>query len=195
MKRSQGVRLKDISLFARLKAVLGGRDAKPAAPTPALRVEELAEPDDAAAALFQRTFKQNVPLVPRHFVLVHEPPGGERLTLGYVHQTPFEGVAHLSGGLISDAWQFRKLPLNVQQLIRQRGGMAEMTMRDSLRLCMPCQAFFACIGDAKSLTVNARIGFVAAGGTNKFLYVNPMAGVSKESLGGLIARVDQVGMF
>lgn len=187
--------MKDAAIFTKLRAMLAGRKPAPAMSINPLRVVELTEPDDATAALFYRTFKQDVPQAPRHFVLIHEPPGGERLTLGYVHQTPFEGVAHLSGGLISDAWLFRQLPTGIQQQIRARGGMAEMTMRDSLRLCMPCEAFFACIGDAKSLTVNARIGFVAAGGSNRFLYVNPMPGTSKEHIRELVNRVDQLGMF
>lgn len=161
-----------------------------------LRVVEVDDAEPVAGALFERVFRTTIPRVPRHFVLLLEAGGAAPLTIGYVHQTPFEGgLAHLSGGLIADAWQFRRLSGPAQAAIRERGGIAEWLMRDSIRLCQPCKAFYACIGDAKSRTVNERVGFRRAEGAHQYLFVNPMPGSTADELDALTQRVSQLGLF
>ncbi|MFT3820582.1 MAG: hypothetical protein QM750_23695 [Rubrivivax sp.] len=173
-----------------------GVAAVAAGPGARLRVIEVDDAEPVAGALFERTFRATIPRVPRHFVLLLEADGAAPVTLGYVHQTPFEGgVAHLSGGLIADAWQFRRLSGQAQAAIRERGGIAEWLMRDSIRLCQPCKAFYACIGDAKSRTVNERVGFRRAEGAHQYLFVNAMPGGAADELAALTLRVSQVGMF
>lgn len=123
-----------------------------------LRVVEIEDAVTIAGELFSRIFKQPIPDFPRHFVLVWEPPGVAPQTLGYVHHTSFEG-AYLAGGLVVDAWLFRKMDRAAQEAVHTRGGLAQWLMTESCRMLQPCQAVYAYIGDSKSLTVNKRVGF------------------------------------
>jgi hypothetical protein len=159
---------------------------------PKTHVVEVADAAPLAGALFFSAFKQTIPSVPRHFVLLHAQSALDTQVLGYIHQTVFE-TACLAGGLVVDAWVFRKLDAAAQHEIRSRGGMAEWLLRESIACVAPRDAAYACIGDAKSLTVNLRIGFQAAG--PPFLYIRPSTNKHPDELAALTQRVAALGLF
>lgn len=182
------------SIFFRIKQALLGtaRMSEEARFVQRLRVVEVEDAAAMAGDLFFRNFRQVIPDFPRHFLLVREMPSGESVTLGYVHHTPFES-SYLAGGLVVDAWKFRHLSGPEQAEVRERGGMAEWLMADSCRLLDARDAVFACIGDAKSLTVNLRVGFRAT--EHPYLYILASPTARPETLQPLAARVAARGLF
>jgi hypothetical protein len=184
-----------LNLFSRIRDALSSLGAKPAVPATiasTLRIIEVADAAALAGDLFFRAFRQTIPDFPRHFVLVCEPPQQPPFTLGYVHQTAFHG-GYLAGGLVVDAWKFRALGQAQQEEIRSRGGMGEWLMAESCRRLAPCDAVYACIGDARSLTVNTRVGFRPTG--HRYLYVLPSPSAAPEALQALTERVAAHGLF
>lgn len=145
-------------------------DPSPLVEATGVSVSETVAPDDDAAQLFQRAFRQTIPAVPRHFLLRHEAVGSPAQLLGYVHFTPFRD-SFLAGGLVVDAWRFRALPAHAQAAVRQRGGMAQWLMTDGCARLNPCHSVFAYIGDKRSILVNERVGFRFTG--HPYLYVLP----------------------
>ena len=159
---------------------------------PTLRIIEVDDAAPLAADLFFRAFRQALPDFPRHFVLLCEPAGEKPFALGYVHHTSFES-GYLAGGLVVDAWKFRKLGKAEKQAIRRRGGMAQWLVAESCRRVGPCDAVFACIGDAASLTVNARIGFCPTG--HPYLHVLASPSARQDAVAALTERVAAKGLF
>lgn len=157
-----------------------------------LRVFEVQDAALYAGALFARKFRQPIPDIPRHFVLVFQPPGEEIRTLGYVHHTAFES-GYLAGGLVVDGNEFRKLTRPTQDELMKRGGMAQWVMSESCQRLQPCDAFYAYIGDDKSRVLNERIGYRLL--HPPYLYVFPSKGVSEERLAALTAKVVALGPF
>jgi hypothetical protein len=159
---------------------------------PTLRIIEVDDAAPLAADLFFRAFRQPLPDFRRHFVLVREIGGQGPVALGYVHHTQFES-GYLAGGLVVDAWKFRRLAEAEKEEIRRRGGMAEWLMAQSCRLVRPCDVVFAYIGDAKSLTVNTRVGFRATAHPHLYVLASPSA--AKDTVAALVERVAGIGPF
>lgn len=157
-----------------------------------LRVLEVEDAAPYAGALFLRKFRHPVPDVPRHFVLVFNPPGEELRTLAYVHHTAFES-GYLAGGLVADGDEFRKLTKQTQNELMQRGGMAQWVMAESCDQLQPCDAFYAYIGDEKSRQLNERIGYRLL--RPPYLYIFPSEGIPEERLAALSAKVVALGPF
>lgn len=131
-----------------------------------LRIVEVDDARPVAGELFRRAFRAEVPDFPRHFVLL-KGEGGDAPCLGYVHYTR-HGTAWLAGGLVVAAMEFRRLDPATAASVREAGGLAEWLMATTCGW-LDGDAAFAYMGDAKSITVNTRVGFRFTG--EKHLYV------------------------
>ena len=155
----------------------------------------LVEVEDAAplaGALFMNAFHSEVPGHPRHFVLLRRIPGAATRTLGYVHYTR-EGTAWLAGGLVVAAMEFRRLDKSTADLVRSQGGLAEWLMRATCDYLGDAEAIFAYMGDAKSITVNTRVGFEFTG--RKHLYVLWKDCADPVRRNAVVERVAAIGPF
>ena len=155
----------------------------------------LVEVDDAAplaGALFRRHFNAAIPAFPRHFVLVDRARGARVPAIGYVHQTRFDD-AYLAGGLVVSALDFRRLDARTADAVRRVGGLGEFVMRASCAALEDVDAVFAYMGDAKSIRVNLRVGFVAT--AHRYLHVLWKRDGDPARRRALIDRVAALGPF
>ena len=154
----------------------------------------IVEVDDArplAGALFTRNFNAAIPDFPRHFVLVDRARGEPGTAIGYVHHTPF-GEAYLAGGLVVAALEFRRLDERTAEAVRREGGLGEWIMRASCA-SLEGDAVFAYMGDAKSIRVNQRVGFVPT--AHRYLHVLWKRDLPEARMGAIIERVAALGAF
>ena len=156
-----------------------------------LSLVEVSDASAIAGALFTKAFNVDIPRFPRHFVMFRRTEAGTPLVLGYVHYTRNEDE-YLAGGLVVAALEFRKLDAQTAALVRRAGGLAEWTMRTTCSW-LECNAVFAYMGDAKSILVNTRVGFVAT--PHKYLYVMWKRRLTSEAQSELVARVAAIGPF
>lgn len=176
-----------------------GSGASAKAPGIPIRVSELGalsivEVEDAtvlAGDLFFGAFRAKVPTFPRHFVMI-KTNGASPLVIGYVHYTQ-EQDAYLAGGLVVAALQFRRLDPPTAALVRERGGLAEWLMTETCAVLTDASAIFAYMGDAKSITVNTRVGFEFTG--RKHLYVIWGPNVGEPDRLRIVERVAAIGPF
>jgi hypothetical protein len=121
-------------------------------------VIEVREIDNAAIAadLFRRKFAQEIPDFPKHFVAMV----GEQCA-GYVHYTPWQGD-YLCGGLCIDDRVHRSLEISQRAWIREKGGIAEIMMRDAHAALDTHAIVWGYIGDKQSSVVTQRVGFELA---------------------------------
>lgn len=157
-----------------------------------LSLIEVSDARELAGTIFRDTFHAEVPDFPRHFVLLKRTPREAPATLGYVHYTRTESV-YLAGGLVVAAMEFRRLDKETQQLVREQGGLAEWVMRTSCDHLSDSDAIFAYMGDAKSIQVNARVGFRFTG--SKYLYVIWKNCVDPEVRNAIVERIAALGPF
>ena len=154
----------------------------------------IVEVDDArslAGALFARNFNAAIPDFPRHFVIVDRARGEPATAIGYVHHTPF-GEAHLAGGLVVAALEFRRLDERTAEAVRGEGGLGEWIMRASCAT-LEGDAVFAYMGDAKSIRVNLRVGFVPT--AHRYLHVLWKRELPAERMRVIVERVAALGPF
>lgn len=172
-----------------LEVVLGWRR-----PKPSILCRETPKLEANANELFQRVYRTSGPPQGRHFVIEHIGANGSvRDLLGYVNFRAYKS-GYLAGGLVVDAWRYRRLDSAARSHIKQNGGMAEILMRYSVRSVSPCTAIYAYIGDKASETVNLRVGFRRASGL--YLYVlNPDGASPPADVNALTERVASLGPF
>lgn len=154
----------------------------------------IVEVDDAralAGALFARNFNATVPDFPRHFVLVDRARGEPGTAIGYVHHTHF-GDAYLAGGLVVAALEFRRLDERTAEGVRREGGLGEWIMRASCA-SLESDAVFAYMGDAKSIRVNLRVGFVPT--AHRYLHVLWKRELPEARMREIVERVAALGPF
>ena len=168
---------------------LAETDRSPASPKHLgdLVVEETAGPDEGAV-LFRAAFKAEPPRFPRHFVVRHVPA---EAIVAYVHYTR-AGPIYLAGGLVVDPWCFRRLAPATAALVKQHGGLAEWTVRQTCD-ALSTSAVFAYMGDRVSIKVNTRVGFVETG--RPPLYVYWRRRLEAEEKEALIDRIARFGAF
>lgn len=110
--------------------------------------------------LFRRRFNTTTfPEDPRHFVAFVSLPDESVISIGYVHYSMWEGCA-LCGGLVKDERHYDNLPHYLQEMITERGGVAELLFRKSLPLLHDCTtAVWAHVGNKRAEEVCLRVGF------------------------------------
>lgn len=174
----------------------------PAAPAPeasalyadlgSLSLIEVSDASALAGAMFRKAFNADIPRQPRHFVLLRRTGDNNPMVLGYVHHTKL-GAAYCAGGLVVAAMEFRRLDAETAQLVREQGGLAEWTMRTTCNWLNDANAVFAYIGDAKSVRVNLRVGFVPT--EHKHLHVLWHKDIGAEARQALVDKIAAIGPF
>lgn len=156
-----------------------------------LSIREVSDATAMAGELFHGAFKAAIPTFPRHFVMAKRTSASPRV-IGYVHYTK-DGDAYLAGGLVVAAMEFRRLDSETATLVRAKGGLAEWLMTETCAALTDTSVIFAYMGDAKSITVNTRVGFRFTG--RPHLYVIWRPGVSASDQARLIERIAAIGPF
>lgn len=157
-----------------------------------LSLIEVSDASALAGPLFRQAFRADIPRFPRHFVLLRRAADLGPLVMGYVHYTK-NGRAYLAGGLVVAAMEFRRLDTDTADLVRKEGGLAEWTMRTTCSWLNDADAVFAYMGDAKSIRVNLRVGFVPT--EHKYLHVLWKGALDPDGRQALVERIAAVGPF
>lgn len=173
-------------------------DARKPLPTRALddffRVVELSEAEIFAGELFRRRFAtDSFPLGPKHFIAFYKAHDGSFLPMGYVHYEMWNQQA-MAGGLVIDERAWRLLPACERNLIRERGGVAELLMKQSIaQLPASTMAVWAYIGDRLSEKVNFRVGFRAT--AERYIWVIWQHELSLSEKQSWLEKVVEYGPF
>jgi hypothetical protein len=165
--------------------------AAPVAEHGPLAIFEVDDAKSVAGALFAKHFNAVIPDFPRHFVRVDR-ARDPRSAIGYVHHTSL-GEASLAGGLVVSALAFRRFDAATAAAVRREGGLAEWIMRTSCAAIEGADAVFAYMGDAKSIRVNLRVGFVPT--AHRYLHVFWKRELPEERRRALVERVAAIGPF
>lgn len=158
-------------------------------------IVEVDEAEPFVGDLFRRRFNTSYfPEEPRHFVALATMPDKTKLTLGYVHYAMWRGCA-LCGGLVIDERHFRRLPTPLRRELHDRGGIAELLLRETFKRLPPdIAAIWGYVGDRQSEKVCLRVGFKRT--QSKYLMViwkNP--DLSENEKEKWIKRATEIGPF
>lgn len=158
-------------------------------------VVEVDSADLLVGDLFRRRFHtDSFPETPRHFVAIAKLGNGSFVSLGYVHYTYWNGCA-LCGGLVIDDYNYRLLPKDVRQSIREAGGVAEQLLRTSFAaLPDDLTAIFGLVGNPQSEKVCLRVGFVRVD-SPYLMAVWRDERLNADEMDVLIRKVESLGLF
>lgn len=151
-----------------------------------IRIVEIDDPA-IAAHLFRRKFGQEIPQFPRHFVAM----AGKECA-GYVHYTAWQGD-YLCGGLCIDDRVYRSLSPLQRAWLRDRGGIAEMMMREAHAALSDGAAIWGYIGDKQAEAVDRRVGFEKV--AEPYLFVIWVKPISEDGKKRRIAAAEKLGAF
>ncbi|WP_418647465.1 hypothetical protein ACNQFN_21045 [Thauera butanivorans] len=156
-----GTREEAASAVEPLPAAAAPSPAVPARDLDALfRVVEVADADFLVGDLFRRRFgTDSFPSTPKHFVAFYRDDAGGLLPLGYVHFEIWEAQA-MGGGLVIDERLYRRVPASDRDVIRARGGVAELLLGASIAL-LPRDliGIWGYVGNKQAEKVDLRVGF------------------------------------
>ena len=167
-----------------------GAGAPAIAPVPLEQTVQIVELPDAAAIagpLFRRKFGQEIPDFPRHFVAMI---GGA--CAGYVHYTAWQGD-YLCGGLCIDDRAYRTLSADQRDWLRERGGIAEIMMRNAHAALSDGATIWGYIGDKQAEAVDRRVGFEKV--AEPYLFAIWRKPISEEGKRRRIAEAVKLGGF
>ncbi|MGJ8662497.1 MAG: hypothetical protein ACSHWU_02555 [Marinicella sp.] len=119
---------------------------------------EVADAAPLAGALFKRSFNDNIPDFPKHFVLVASDDQGVSLTLGYVHFTKEQNI-YLGGGMCVNTRAMRHLPKCLRNKLSQQGGVAYTMLSESVKSLTDCDAVFGYVGHKGAYKIDLAVGF------------------------------------
>jgi len=122
--------------------------------------------DDAsyfATELFRESFGSAFPVPPSgagwaQYVAFYRWDDGRIETVGFCNYLPFHTV-WLEGGLCVRRTFYSRLPAAEGEQCRALGGVAQLIMEEAARELDDCEAWFAYIGDERSLKVCTRLGY------------------------------------
>ncbi len=119
---------------------------------------EVEDAEPLAGALFQKSFHNEIPDFPKHFVLVSEGKQKEVTTLGYVHFTQHENI-YLGGGMCVNTQALRKIPKNLRAQLNHRGGVAYTMLSEAVKQLNDCDAVFGYVGHKGAYKIDLAVGF------------------------------------
>ncbi|HUQ29094.1 MAG TPA: hypothetical protein VM051_10890 [Usitatibacter sp.] len=159
-----------------------------------LRTVEVDDAAPLAGWLFKRRFGTDVPVSPRHFVLLYSPAGnasGER-AVAYIHHQRL-GEIYLTGGLCVDERAYRSFPAWLFAKVREQGGLATIMTLGSMAMLGDGAAVFGHVGELRSRQASLRSGF--ADTDDDHLMVYWLAPLDAEEKKRLIAIAASRGPF
>lgn len=156
--------------------------------------------DDAsyfAAELFRESFNSAFPVPPKNagwaqYVAFYRWDDGRLEVVGFCNFLPFEGL-WLEGGLCVRRSFYGRLPASDGEQCRAHGGVAQLIMEAAARELHDCDAWFAYIGDERSLKVCTRVGYRTTG--RQYVMVKWFRTLSPERQDELAERVAALGPF
>jgi hypothetical protein len=156
--------------------------------------------DDAsyfARELFRDSFGAQFPVPPKdagwaQYVAFHRWGDGRIEPVGFCNYLPFAGT-WLEGGLCVERTFYARLPPSQGEECRALGGVAQLIMEAAARDLDDCDAWFAYIGDARSLKVCTRVGYEPT--DRQYVMVKWFRRLSAEREAALIERVAALGPF
>lgn len=157
-----------------------------------LRVEEVSDARFFVNDLFRRSYGEDAPDFPRHFVAFYTASQPDFIVLGYLHYTRFED-SWLGGGMVSDYRAYRRLPLEHRAAIRRAGGISEIILRHTLDLLSDAPAIWGYVGDKRALAVDERAGGEHTSAENVMVMWN--RDLPEEEKAARLARVVAYGPF
>ena len=112
--------------------------------------------------------------------------------VGFCNYLPFDGV-WLEGGLCVRRTFYSRLPSRQGEECRALGGVAQLIMETAARELDDCDAWFAYIGDERSLKVCTRMGYRPTG--RRYVMAKWFRALPPDREAELIERVAALGPF
>lgn len=133
---------------------------KPSSPSPSVKLHtlEVVDVKPLAATLFKKSFADNIPDFPKHFLLMAVAEKGWSLTLGYVHFSHHHSI-YLGGGMCINTAAIRQLPNSVRQQIKRNGGLAFTMLSSAVKKLTDAEAVFGYVGHKGAYKIDLAVGF------------------------------------
>lgn len=159
---------------------------------PRIVVEEVANGDRVANALFRLRYKTDAPDFPHHVVTFWN-DDASRIPLCYIHFTP-NGEILLGGGACVDNRTLRCVPADLRNAIRAAGGLYRYSLAWSVCYFAPrFSAIFGYCGDALAERTDLAVGFQKTGHPHLLVYfTRPLDPTQQRSL---IDQANALGSF
>ena len=172
----------------------------------ALKVFETSDAASYAGALFQESFNSAFP-VPvsyrildtqiqpedwRQFVAIYSWPDGTAECVGFCNWIKYKDV-YLGGGLAVQKNFYRRLAKPHFAECSARGGIAQIVMETAATKLTDCAAWFGYVGDAKSMRVVLRVGYIRT--EHQYLIVKWMRSLSASEQKARIDDITKIGPF
>jgi hypothetical protein len=150
-----------------------------------------------AAELFRESFGSAFPAPPdgagwAQYVAFYRWDDQRIEPVGFCNYLPFDSL-WLEGGLCVRRSFYGRLPAAEGGECRALGGVAQLIMEAAARDLDDCEAWFAYIGDARSLKVCTRVGYRAT--PRQYVMVKWFRSLPTERQSELIERVAALGPF
>jgi hypothetical protein len=172
----------------------------------ALKVFESKNAANHASGLFQESFNSAFPvpsavrileteITPsdwRQFVAVYTWPDGTEECVGFCNFIRYKET-YLEGGLAVQKNFYRRLSKQHFARCAERGGVAQIMMETAASQLTDCAAWFGYVGDAKSMRVVLRVGYVRC--EHPYLIVKWMRSLSAKQQLAWIDDVTRIGPF
>jgi hypothetical protein len=172
----------------------------------ALRVFKTEDAASFAAELFRESFNSAFPspaqvrildtlIEPRdwhQYVAMYTWPDGTEECVGFCNWIRYRDV-YLEGGLTVKRNFYRRLPKVHFADCAARGGVAQIMMETGLPTLSDCAAWFGYVGDAMSLQVTRRVGYV--GTSHRYLIARWFRELSAAEQQAWVDEISRIGTF
>ncbi len=172
----------------------------------ALSVFETADAAPQAGELFRESFNSAFPspaamrildidILPRdwhQYVAVYAWPDGNQECVGFCNWIRYKDV-YLEGGLTVKRNFYRRLPRDHFAGCAARGGVAQIMMEAAMPALSDCDAWFGYVGDAMSLQVTRRVGYV--GTSHRYLIARWFRDLSAVEKQAWVDEITRIGTF
>jgi hypothetical protein len=160
-------------------------------------VERFRDASYYAAELFRESFGSAFPTPPEgsgwaQYVAFYRWDDGRIEAVGFCNYLPLERM-WLEGGLCVRRAFYSRLPSAQGEECRAAGGVAQVIMEAAARDLADCDAWFAYIGDDRSLKVCTRVGYRPTG--RPYVMVKWFRALPAERQLQMIDRVAALGPF
>ena len=162
-----------------------------------LRVERFDNAASYAGELFRESFGSAFPVPPdgggwAQYVAFYRWDDGRNEPVGFCNYLPY-GSVWLEGGLCVRRTFYSRLPPKEGEECRALGGVAQLIMETAARELQDCDAWFAYIGDERSLKVCTRVGYRPT--DREYVMVKWFRTLPPEREAELIEKVAALGPF
>ena len=172
----------------------------------ALKIFKTTDAARHASALFQESFNSTFPVPVAYriletqiqpedwhqYVAIYTWPDGTAECVGFCNFIKYKDV-YLEGGLAVQKNFYRRLMKEHFAECAARGGIAQIMMETAATELTDCAAWFGYVGDAKSMRVVLRVGYVRT--AHQYLIVKWMRSLRETKKQAWIDDVTRIGPF